>query len=141
MKSEVWNMFRKLGIVCVCAVALAVMTGPSACAQPSAAQREEHEKTADKTLQELNRKMDELASQSRKTAGKAQVEINRLYEEFKKKQGDAGKELEDLRKATNESWDEVKARTDKAIEDLNGLYERATSHRKEQEEVPQDRAK
>jgi len=120
-------MIRKLGIVFVCAVMLAVFSSASARAEaPSAAtQRQEHEKAAEKKLKELNQKMDELAAEVRKAEGKTRDELNRLYEEFKKKQGNARKELEELRKSTNETWDKTKVKMDKALEDLNGLYERS----------------
>ena len=39
-------------------------------------------------------------------------------------QGTAGKDLDELRKATDETWDKAKKNMDKAIQDLNGLYER-----------------
>jgi hypothetical protein len=120
-------MFRKLGIIFVCAVMLAVFSSALARAEaPSAAtQRQEHEKAAEKKLKELNKKMDELAAESKKAEGKTKAEINRLYEEFKTKQGAASKELEELRKSTNETWDKTKVKMDKALDDLNGLYDKA----------------
>jgi len=120
-------MFRKLGVVFVCAALLAVFSGTTVKAETQAAatQRQEHEKAAEKKLKDLNKKMDELAAEAKKSEGKTQAELNKLYEEFKVKQGSASKELEQLRKSTNETWDKAKARTDKAIEDLNGLYERS----------------
>jgi biopolymer transport protein ExbB/TolQ len=120
-------MFKKIGIVFIGAVILAVFSTTPAKAETQSAdtQRQVHEKTADKKLKELNKKMDELADEAKKAGGKTRAEINRLYEEFKKKQGNAGKELEELRTSTNETWDKAKAKMDKAIEDLDGLYDRA----------------
>lgn len=47
-------------------------------------------------------------------------------------EGSASKELEQLRKSTNETWDKAKVRMDKAIEDLIfGLYERSKAKAKE----------
>jgi uncharacterized protein YgiM (DUF1202 family) len=93
-----------------------------------AAQRQEHEKAADKKLKELNKKMDELAAESKKAEGKTQVEMNRLYEDFKKQQGVAAKDLEELRKSTNEAWEKAKKNMDKSIDNLNGLYERSKAN-------------
>ena len=126
-------MFRKLGIAVICAVMLAVLFSPSARAETpfTAAQRQEEEKAADTKLKELNKKMDELVAQSKKATGQAQAEINRLYEEFKKKQGIAGKELEELRRSTNETWEKAKGNMDKALDNLNGLYERSKAKSKD----------
>ncbi len=107
----------------------------SARALEPAAQRQESEKAAEQKLNELDKNMDQLAAKSRKE-GQPRTEINRLYDEFKKSQPGAQKDLEDLRKATNETWDKVKVRMDKAIADLNGLYERAKAKHKTNEESP-----
>jgi hypothetical protein len=130
---EVRTMFKKLGMVFVCATLLAVFssTPVKAETQAAATQRQEDEKAAEKKLKDLNKKMDELAAEAKKSEGKTQAELNKLYEEFKVKQGSASKELEQLRKSTNETWDKAKVRTDKAIEDLNGLYERSKAKAKE----------
>jgi uncharacterized coiled-coil protein SlyX len=114
-----------------------VLSGATAIAEtPSAAaQRQEHEKAADKKLKELNNKMDELAAEAKKATGKNQAEMNRLYEEFKKKQGNASKELEELRKSTNETWDKTKVRMDKSLDDLNGLYDKAKDKVKGKDKV------
>ena len=94
-------------------------------------QRQEHEKAAEKKLDDLNKKMDEVGAESRKAEGKTQTELNRLYEEFKKEQGKAARELEELRKSSNETWDKTKGNMDKALENLNGLYERSKAASKE----------
>jgi len=126
-------MMRKFAIMFAGISVLALFLGTAARAEsPSAAtQREEHEKAAEKKLKDLNKKMDELAAESKKSEGQTQAEMNRLYDEFKKKQVNASKELEQLRKSTNETWDKTKVRTDKAIDDLNGLYERSKAKAKE----------
>ena len=130
-------MFRKLGIVFVCSVTLAVFSSAIAGAEtPSAAtQRQEHEKAAEKKLKDLNKKMDELAADAKKATGETRAEMNRLYEEFKKKQENASKELEELRKSTNETWDKTKVKMDKSLEDLNGLYDRAKTKVKGKEKA------
>ncbi|MHB8843841.1 MAG: sll1863 family stress response protein [Nitrospirota bacterium] len=120
-------MFKKLGIVMVCAAVLAVFSGTMAKAETPAAatQRQDEEKASEKRLADINKRMDELAKEIRKAEGKTQAELNRLYEEFKVKQGVAKNNLEELRKSTNETWDKAKANMDKALENLNGLYERS----------------
>ena len=104
-------------------------------AQSAATQRQEDEKAAEKKLANINKSMDELAGEIKKTEGKTQAELNKLYEEFKVKQGHASKELEQLRKSTNETWDKAKVRMDKALEDLNGLYERSKAKSREKGEA------
>jgi hypothetical protein len=128
-------MLAKMVVIVACVTFLSLPYGVSCGAEsPSAAtQRQEHEKAAEKKLKDLNKKMDELAAESRKAAGKTRDEMNRLYEEFKKKQGAASKELEELRKSTNETWDKTKVRMDKSLEDLNGLYDKAKTKVKEKD--------
>lgn len=118
-------MFKKLAPVMVCAAVLAVFSGTMAKAETAPTQRQEEEKASEKRLADINKRMDELAGEIRKAEGKTQAELNKLYEEFKVKQGAAKSNLDELRKATNETWGKVKANMDKALENLNGLYERS----------------
>lgn len=122
-------MIRKAFIA---ALAFALLSGSGlltlpgiARAQDPAEQRQQHEQAMDKKLKELNRKMDELAAGTRKAGGQARDELNRLYDEFKKKEPGARKDLEEMRRATNETWDKAKVQMNKAVEELNGIYERA----------------
>ncbi len=108
--------------------ALAGLAGPAYAAQPSA-DRKQHEDTAEKKLADLGRKMDRLAAEARKAGSRTRDELNRLYDEFKKKEAGAGEDLEKMREATNEEWEKSKVRLNKAIEDLNGIYERAKAQR------------
>jgi len=102
-------------------------------AQDPVQHRQATEQAADTKLKELNKKMDEFVAEAKDKGHEARTEINRLYDEFKHKQGNARKDLEEMRKTTNEAWDKVKARTERSIEELNGLYERAKSKDKEKE--------
>ncbi len=132
-------MMRRTMII---AVAVAFLAGlpflpPPAGAQDTAAERQKHEQAAEKKLQDLNRKMDELAAETRKAGGQARDEVNRLYDEFKKKQGRAEKDLEEMRKSTNEAWDKAKVQMNRAIDDLNGVYERAKAGARKHEASPE----
>jgi len=122
-------MFRTFDLVILCGVMLAVVSNSPvrAAETQSPAQRQEQEKACEKKLTELDKNMNELSSEVKKTEGKTRDEVNRLYEEFKKQQRSAGKDLEELRRSTNETWDKAKVEMDKAIQDLNGLYERTKS--------------
>jgi hypothetical protein len=126
-------MFKKLGIVLVCAAVLTIFCGTPVKAEAPAtpAQRQEHEQAAEKKLSELDKRMSELSVETKKAEGKTQSELNKLYEDFKKQQGAAKGSLEELRRSTNETWDKAKANVDKAIENLNGLYERSKAKAKE----------
>jgi hypothetical protein len=126
-------MLRKLGIVFGCAVMLAVFSGTvvKAETQAAATQRQEQEKGAAQKLTELDKKMKELSLEAKKAEGSTQAEMNRLYEDFKKQQAAAKNSLEELRKSTNESWDKSKTGMDKALENLNALYERSKAKAKE----------
>ena len=118
-------MFRKLSFVSMCAVMLAVISGaPVDAEERTPAQRKEQEKACEKQMTELDRKMHELSSEINKAEGKTRDEANNLYNEFKKQQRSAGKDFEELRKATNETWGNAKVELDRAIENLNGLYQR-----------------
>ncbi len=128
-------MLRRLLLIILCCALLSGPTGIAAVAyaEDTAQQQKADKQASDEKLKELNRKMNDIAADTRKHVGEARDEINRLYDDFKKKQGGSSKELEEMRKATNESWDKVKASMDKAIEDLNHAYERAASKGKEKE--------
>jgi biopolymer transport protein ExbB/TolQ len=132
---EVLQMFTKLGVVFICVVLLSVFSITPLKAQNSPSQQQEDVKAADTKLKELNKKMDELAAETRKATGETRAEMNRLYEEFKKQQEKAAGELEELRKSTNETWDKAKVKMDKALENLNGLYERSKAKVKGKDET------
>jgi uncharacterized coiled-coil protein SlyX len=126
-------MPRRIMIITVCLVFLSglISSLAGAQAQDKAKERKEHEQATEKTLTELNRKMDELAAGFRKTEDQTRDELNRLYDEFKTKQGSARKDLEEMRNATNEKWDQMKLKMNKSIEELNKIYERAKSRDKD----------
>jgi hypothetical protein len=125
-------MFGKLGMVLVCATALAVISGAIVTAEAQTpATRQEHEQAAEKKMNELDKKMHDLSAETKKAGGSMQAEINKLYEDFKKQQGAAKGDLEELRKSTNETWEKAKKNMDKSLEDLNGLYERSKAKAKE----------
>ena len=126
-------MFKKLVIVSVCSAVITIFCSTPTKAETPAttAQRQQHEQAAEKKLADINKSMDELAKEIKKSKGNTQAELNKLYEEFKKQQSAAKSSLEELRKSTNETWDKAKANMDKAIENLNGLYERSKLKAKE----------
>lgn len=118
-------MFKRSVGILLCSTALVAVLGLTApAASPdSAAERKVHEEAAETKLNELDRSMKELESDTGR-GSQARQEINRLYDEFKDGQGKAREDLERLRRSTNETWDKAKVRMDKALQDLNGLYER-----------------
>ena len=120
-------MWRRMMIMAFCAVLASVLCGApsSVFAQNSTEQRQKEEKAAEQKLAELDKKMNELSPEVKKTGESTQAELNKLYEDFKKQQGAAKGSLENLRQSTNESWEKAKKDMDKALANLNGLYERS----------------
>jgi len=125
-----------MGVVVCCAY----LSGLSGIAAP-AAQRQEHEQAADNKLKELDKNMNELAAEAGKSGGQARDDVNSMYDEFKKKSAGAKKDLENMRKSTNESWDKAKVQTNKAIDELNGIYEKARSRGTNRPENKQGKTK
>jgi hypothetical protein len=126
-------MVRTVKVMAFSLVVTAVLCGGLrlVLAQASTEQRQKEEKAAEKKLADINKNMDELAMEAKKSEGKTQAELNRLYEEFKKQQGVAMKDLEALRKSTNESWEKAKVDMDQSLKNLNGLYERSKAKAKD----------
>ena len=118
-------MVKRSVVILLCSALLAAVFGLTAKAgsTDAAADRKAHEQAAEKKLDELDKSMQELETDPGK-GSQTRQEINRLYEEFKDRQGTAREDLERLRRSTNETWDKAKARMDKALQDLDGLYER-----------------
>ena len=130
-------MVRWISYIALCCVFLYGTTGIALAADSrnTADERQASEQATEKRLKELNKNMDEFAAGARHAGSQARDEINRLYDEFKHKQGSARKDLEEMRKATNEAWEKAKVEMDKAIEEMNSLYERARAAGKEKDET------
>ena len=127
-------MLRRSMVIVLCTLFFSgpITTPGIAQTRETAPSRQEHEQAMDERLTELDREMDKLAAGIRQTEKASQAELNRLYDEFKHKQSDARKDLEEMRNATNKRWDQLKVEMNKSIEDLNQLYEQAKSRTKEE---------
>lgn len=120
-------MTRRTVITMICCAILVVRCGmPLYAAEPAGTdQRKQEEKAAEQKLTELDKNMQQLNAEAARKEDPPRSEINKLYDEFRKQQGVAKKELEELRSSTNEAWYKAKKDMDRAIENLNGLYERS----------------
>lgn len=111
------------GIVCLLFLALLTARTGVAATPETSAQRQNEEQAAEAKLNNLERSMQALEEESRRES-QPREEINRLYEEFREHRDNARENLEKLRNATNEGWSKAREDMQRAIENLNGLYER-----------------
>ncbi len=134
-------MLQRTTVVMTGFVLLLLSIGnPATGQETNGADRRKQEDATERTIAKLNKQMDELAASFRKAGTDTRDELNRLFDEFKKKQAAARKQLQEMRDATNEQWDALKAKMNKNIDELQRLHDRAKTQ-PGKEDKSQERAR
>lgn len=102
---------------------------PATAVEPE--QKQKYEKTMQERLRNVGKQLDELKAKAGTKADKAREEINQYFSEADKKGEAAANELQSLRKATNEKWEQVKPTLNKAVDDFEKAIEKAKAKLRE----------
>jgi chromosome segregation ATPase len=78
-------------------------------------------------LQTADRKMDELQAKARELQGEARQSIDQEIQELKVKRDKASSQLAELKSASANAWDDMKAGMQAALNDLDRSLEEATA--------------
>jgi hypothetical protein len=79
-------------------------------------------------LDEMQARITQLRGQLKHVSGKARADILKAIEELEKKIDLARKKAQELHSATASSWEQVKAKTTAAMDDLRDSLNRTLSH-------------
>jgi len=94
-----------------------------ATAEAAAAKRDQYAVEIRKQLAALDVKIAELKEQVGKAAGQTKKDLEKKLEEARSKHADAAKQLDDLKDATADRWEKLKAGVGKAVDDLKKVVE------------------
>lgn len=94
-----------------------------ATAEAAKAKRDEYARAAQKRLDELTAKYEELKTRAAKAEGQAKKDLEKKAEEAKVKRDAAAKKLDELKAASHDSWEKVKDGVENAFEDLKKVVE------------------
>jgi hypothetical protein len=89
--------------------------------------KETYQKQAEKTLEVFKQKMSEMKDRASELKMESREKFDQEMKVLKKKKETADQKLEKLKSATAESWDTMKADTDKAVEELGKQYDKTMS--------------
>lgn len=89
--------------------------------------KETYQKQAEKTLEGFKQKMEEMKDRAADLKMESKEKFDQEMKVLKKKKEVADQKLEKLKSATAESWDKMKADTDKAVEELGKQYDKMMS--------------
>lgn len=90
-------------------------------------QREAFQKQLEIRLNEVNQKLSSIGSRGSDVKEEYKEEFKRQAEEMQKKQEFVQRKMGDLRSASGQDWERLKAEASAAIDDLNGIYVRMSS--------------
>ena len=79
-------------------------------------------------LDEMQIRIAQLRGQVTHASAEAKADIQKAIEELEKKKDLASKKAQDIHSATASSWEQVKAKTSAAMDDLRDSLNRALSH-------------
>jgi hypothetical protein len=87
------------------------------------AKRDEYARAAQKRLDELTAKYEELKGRAAKAEGQVKKDLEKKAEEAKIKRDAAAKKLDELKEAGHDRWEKVKDGVENAFEDLKKVIE------------------
>ncbi len=87
-------------------------------------QKEAYQKQMELRLAEVNQKLSTVTSRASDVKEDSRSEFNRQLEELQKRRELASRKLAELRAASGQDWERLKAETYAAIGDLDRMYDR-----------------
>jgi hypothetical protein len=94
-----------------------------ATAEAARAKRDEYGRAAQKRLDELTAKYEELKGRAAKAEGQMKKDLEKKAEEAKVRRDAAAKKLDELKGAVHDRWEKVRDGVERAFEDLKKVVE------------------
>ena len=91
-------------------------------------QKDAFQRKVQTELDEMQVRIRQLRGDVKHASGEARAEIKKAIRELEKKKDLASKKVEAIHSATASSWEQVKSKTEAAMDDLRDSLKRALSH-------------
>jgi len=91
-------------------------------------QKDAFQRKVQAELDEMQVRIKQLRGQARHASAEARVDLQKALREIEKKKDLANKKVKAIRSATASSWEQVKSKTEAAMNDLRDALNRALSH-------------
>jgi Ulp1 family protease len=91
-------------------------------------QKDAFQRKVQTELDEMQGRIAQLRGQVKHASAEAQADIQKAVSELEKKKDLAEKKAQEIQSATASSWEQVKAKTSAAMDDLRESFNRAKSH-------------
>jgi signal transduction protein with GAF and PtsI domain len=91
-------------------------------------QKDAFQRKVQTELDEVQVRITQLRGQVKHTSAEARADIQKAIEELEKKKDLVSKKVEAIRSATASSWEQVKSKTEAAMDDLRDSFARARSY-------------
>jgi ribosome-interacting GTPase 1 len=91
-------------------------------------QKDAFQRKVQTELDEMQVRIRQLRGEVKHVSGEARVEIQKAIRELEKKKDLASKKVEAIQSATASSWEQVKSKTEAAMDDLRDSLTRARSY-------------
>ena len=102
-------------------------------------QKEVYQQQMQRQLEELNTQMAALKEQAEQVGEQTRKDLQKLRQDIQQKEETAQKKLADLQSANVETWKEMKAAVDAAMQDLQKSYDEFRSRSSEEQSAQQRR--
>jgi peptidoglycan hydrolase CwlO-like protein len=87
----------------------------------------EYQREVENTLNELDRSIAALQAKADTVAEESKAEFNAMLSDVQEKRAQARAQLEKLKKAGANAWQDMRAEVDETVEDLQDTYDRTIS--------------
>jgi TolA-binding protein len=91
-------------------------------------QKDAFQRKVQTELDEMKARIGQLRGQVKHASAEAQADLQKAIKELEKKKDLAQKKAEDIHSATASSWEQVKSKTEAAMDDLRDSLNRALSY-------------
>jgi hypothetical protein len=122
----VFTLFLTVALLPACKKAPVSMT-PTAVVNDISTEKDQYVKDFQAKVDEYQVKIDELKTKAETATGTAKDELNQKIAMLTAKQEEAKGKLEEMKAATAETWNDVKAGADKVLNDIESLYNEAVN--------------
>jgi peptidoglycan hydrolase CwlO-like protein len=103
------------------------MMTPTAVVDDISAQKDQYVKDFQAKVDEYQVKIDELKTKAETASGTVKDELNQKIDMLTAKQEEAKSKIEEIKAATVDTWDNVKAGADQVLTEIDNLYNDALS--------------
>jgi hypothetical protein len=85
--------------------------------------KETYQEKIEAQLKEWSTKINELKAKAEKATADKKIELHKIIDDLRVKKEEAQKNLQEIKAAGAETWEKLKSKTDKALDDVKTFWE------------------